>query len=306
MYIFISYRRSDTEAVVRRMYDRVMVHFGRSSVFLDVDTIPLGIDFRQALGEAVDRCDVLLAVVGHDWLNATDETGCRRLDSEDDYLRFEIERALSRGIPVIPVLVENATMPSADSLPPSLREFAFKNGIPISDGLDFERDLTRLIRSLESSRSIAWVECANCLETIIPMANGMCPSCRRHALEAPDSAGAIHEGGGQAMIRIQEGARLPPMCCICASPTERLVKIRRSHRVGGESNFVRMLLAGTIYSLVLGDELRENSRDVVLHMPLCKACSAKQRLNPVYVDFEHGTMKFLVHREFRLKCKELL
>ena len=304
MYIFISSRRADTESDVRRIYDRIVVHFGRTCVFLDVDTIPLGIDFREVLSAAVDRCDVLLALVGHEWLDVTDEAGHRRLDREDDHVRFAIERALSRGIPVIPALLQNATMPSPERLPPVMRELALKNGIPISNGQDFERDVTRVITSLESSRPIAWVECVNCLETVIPMADGTCPACRRHALENPGSDGAAQAGGAQAMMRIQEGVQLPPICCTCASPTERFVRIRRSRELGGESSFVRWLLSGSFMSLILANELTPSSRDVVLHMPFCKVCSSKQRLNPVYVDFENGTMKFLVHREFRLKCKE--
>jgi hypothetical protein len=305
MNIFISYRRIDTESIAGRIYDRAALHFGTSSIFLDVDTIALGVDFRQVLAEAVGRCDVLLALVGDKWLNVTDEAGRRRLDSEDDYLRFEIEVALRREIPVIPVLVGGVNMPSAAQLPSSVREFAFKNGMPISDGPDFERDLARLFLSLESQRPVAWVECVNCCETVIPKADGTCPACRRHALESPDPAGMAQGRGEQVMMRIPEGARLPQICCTCANPTERLVKIYRTQRVGGESTFVRVILALAGSFLAMSKDLWPTVRDVVLHMPHCKVCSSKQRLSPVYIDFERRAMKFMVHREFRHKCKEL-
>lgn len=83
---------------------------------MDVDTIPLGKDFEAVLHEAVAKCDVLLAMIGPNWLNACDTEGNRRLDSPKDFLRIEIAAALQRDIPVIPILFDGATMPKADQV----------------------------------------------------------------------------------------------------------------------------------------------------------------------------------------------
>jgi hypothetical protein len=99
--IFISYRRDDTADVAGRIYDRLAQHFGADSVFKDVDSIPLGVDFRKQLSESVGRCGILLAIIGRQWLTITDESGRRRLDNPRDFVRIEIEAALQRNIPII-------------------------------------------------------------------------------------------------------------------------------------------------------------------------------------------------------------
>jgi len=146
--VFISYRRADSEDVTGRIYDRLDAEFGRQNVFKDVDSIPLGVDFRKRLHDEVSRCDVLLAVIGKDWLEIRDERGNRRIDDKADFLRIEIEAALERDIRVVPLLVRNAGMPQEDQLPPSLRQLAFRNAIQIRSDPDFHRDMDRLIRSL--------------------------------------------------------------------------------------------------------------------------------------------------------------
>lgn len=103
------------------------------------------------ISEAVNACDVLLAVIGQGWLTIADERGARRLDNPADFVRLEIQTALQRDrCLVIPVLVDNAPMPTADDLPLELRELAFKNAIVVRDDPDFHPDVTRLIRGLES------------------------------------------------------------------------------------------------------------------------------------------------------------
>ena len=118
--IFISYRRSDSADITGRIYDRLASQFGKPVVFKDVDSIPLGADFRKHLSEAVGSAGVVLVILGEHWLDARDESGRRRLDSANDLVRIEIEAALARGIPVIPILVGNSRMPSEGDLPPSL------------------------------------------------------------------------------------------------------------------------------------------------------------------------------------------
>src|SRR6266550_727667 len=124
--IFISYRREVSQDVAGRMYDRRRDRFGRDNVFMDVDNIPFGVDFRQHLDDAVRRCDVLLAVIGAGWLDVRyregDRQGQRRLDDPDDFVRIEIESALQRGIRVIPVLSSGAKMPGEAELPQGMKD----------------------------------------------------------------------------------------------------------------------------------------------------------------------------------------
>lgn len=148
--IFICYRREDSAGVAGRIYDRLAQTFGRNAVFKDVDSIPLGINFRDYIDSAVNRCDLVLVVIGKRWVEATDKDGSRRLDDAEDSVRVEIETALRRNIPIIPLLVQNASMPPRASLPPSLKELTYRNGMSVSDDPHFHADMNRLINYLES------------------------------------------------------------------------------------------------------------------------------------------------------------
>ena len=121
----------------------------REIFFKDVDSIPLGIDFRQHLEGALSQCRVLLAIVGDQWLGREITEGKRRIDDPRDHLRLELEVALSRNIPVIPVLVRKASIPAEDALPPSLRSMAYRNGIQVRPDPDFHGDMDRLIKGIE-------------------------------------------------------------------------------------------------------------------------------------------------------------
>jgi eukaryotic-like serine/threonine-protein kinase len=151
--LFISYRRDDSADVTGRLHDRLKGHFGDGTIFLDIDNIPFGLDFRQSIGDAVNQCDVLLAVIGDHWLDARyadgPQQGCRRLDDPNDYMRIEIGAALARGIPVVPLLVGRASMPAEAQLPDGLKELAFRNAAQARSGPDFHEHVDRLIRGLE-------------------------------------------------------------------------------------------------------------------------------------------------------------
>src|SRR5262245_9269861 len=103
--IFINYRREDSRADARSVYQRLERVFGKNRLFMDVDTIQKGRDFTKVLDEHLAQSDVMLAIIGNRWLTAQDEKGARRLDDPDDFVRVEIARALDRDISVIPVLV---------------------------------------------------------------------------------------------------------------------------------------------------------------------------------------------------------
>jgi hypothetical protein len=152
--IFICYRRDDSIDAAGRIYDRLADHFGGESVFMDEESIPVGIDFRQYLQNAVSRCDVLLAVIGHGWLEARHPegplVGQRRLDNPDDFVRIEIQTAFARGITVVPVLVGRATRPAEKDLPDELKELAFRHFAEVRPGKHFHDHVERLIRDIES------------------------------------------------------------------------------------------------------------------------------------------------------------
>jgi hypothetical protein len=148
--VFLSYRREDSAYVTDRISERLMERFGRDAVFKDVDSIPLGQDFRKHLREAVGRCDVLLAVIGRDWFAVDPATGKRRIDDPRDFLRIEVESALERDIPVIPVLVQGAPVPEEQQLPESLRPLAYRNAQPVRPDPDFKNDLNRLMQGIEA------------------------------------------------------------------------------------------------------------------------------------------------------------
>ncbi len=132
-----------------RIDDRLVGKYGRANVFKDVDNIPLGVDFRDVISAAVGRCRVLLAVIGPQWLLAASSAGRPRLDDPRDFVRLEIEAALGRGIPIIPVLVNEAVMPGHEQLPLPLQALAFRNGIAVRRDPDFHRDMDRLLNSLD-------------------------------------------------------------------------------------------------------------------------------------------------------------
>lgn len=147
--IFISYRRQDSGDGAGRIYDRPVQQFGKEAIFKDVDSIPLGVDFRGVLDKAVGQCNLLLAVIGRQWLSSQTESGARRLDDPRDFVRIEIEAALRRDIPVIPLLVQGAGPPGENDLPPSLQALVYRNAIPIRPDPDFHHDVDRLIKGIE-------------------------------------------------------------------------------------------------------------------------------------------------------------
>lgn len=147
--IFISYRRKDSSAYAGRLYDSLARAFGKKNVFKDVIDIGPGTDFRGAIGEAVNGCDIALVLIGPQWLTIKDEAGNRRLDDPNDYVRFEIESALRRDrCKVIPILVGSASMPQSTDLPESLRQLAFKNAVVLREDPDYPSDVDKLIQSI--------------------------------------------------------------------------------------------------------------------------------------------------------------
>ena len=152
--IFISYRRNDSAGHAGRLHDRLVGHFGEGLVFMDVDTIKPGLNFVEVVQEAVGSCDALIAVIGREWLTASDPagTGGRRLDDPADMVRLEIATAIERDVQVIPVLVQGAQMPRSLDLPENLKGLAYRNALEVSDA-GFSSEVGRLIEVLEAPPS---------------------------------------------------------------------------------------------------------------------------------------------------------
>ena len=167
--ILISYRREDSADVTGRIYDWLIQQFDRGSVFKDVDSIPLGVDFRTYLDTQVAKCQVFLAVIGPDWMKTKGGKGKSRLEDPKDFVRIEIESALKREIPVIPVLVRGASIPAADRLPVSMQDLAYRNGIAVRSDPDFPRDMNRLIDYLTKQIQLFQEHRAE-LDTAVPNA----------------------------------------------------------------------------------------------------------------------------------------
>ncbi|HKN20387.1 MAG TPA: TIR domain-containing protein [Terracidiphilus sp.] len=145
--VFISYRRHDSPHITGRIYDRLVTEFGKDAIVKDVDSFALGLDFREQLREEVGRCAVLIAVVGKNW-NPLGDSGEPRLSDPRDFPRIEIESALNRNIPVIPVMVDGARIPAESDLPPALASLAYRNGMEVRPDPDFHNDANRLIRNI--------------------------------------------------------------------------------------------------------------------------------------------------------------
>lgn len=146
MKVFVSYRRADSPQVTGRIYDKLVACYGADNVFKDVDSIPLGSDFRKVLEESIAGCDILVAVIGRQWLSAVDALGRKRLEDPSDFVRIELGSALGRKMRIIPLLVDEAMMPAAKELPEPLQDLAFRNATAIRPDPDFHRDMHRVIQ----------------------------------------------------------------------------------------------------------------------------------------------------------------
>jgi len=143
--IFISYRRSDSQDQTRRLYDRLAKDFGRDNVFIDIDSMPLGNDFPTVLDRVLTQSRIVLVVIGPTWETVTESSGARRLYNPQDFVRLEVEGALLREMPVVPVLVDGGRVPNGRKLPVTLRPLCRRHAIEIlQDG-----DLDRLVLGLK-------------------------------------------------------------------------------------------------------------------------------------------------------------
>jgi tetratricopeptide (TPR) repeat protein len=155
--IFINYRRDHSISTAGRLQDRLALTFGRKNLFMDVDHVPAGVDFVDYLHSQVSKCDVFLAVIGPNWVDAKDDSGRRRFDNPNDYVAVEIAAALARNIRVIPVLIDGARTPKADKLPDSIKPLARRNAVEVRNtnfGRDVEALTNKVREALKSARPV--------------------------------------------------------------------------------------------------------------------------------------------------------
>jgi F-type H+-transporting ATPase subunit delta len=145
--IIISYRRADSAAIAGRIYDRLVSQYGQNSVFMDIDSIPIGVDFREHISETLRGSDLLLAIIGHRWVGGG--RGHTRISDETDPVRVELEVAFRNGVPIVPVLVDQAKMPKSTELPETLKSLRFLNAADVSSGRDFHGQIDRLLRAID-------------------------------------------------------------------------------------------------------------------------------------------------------------
>lgn len=146
--IFISYRRQIDAALAGRISD-LLAHEDEFDIFMDVDAILLGADFVKAINEEVAKSNVLIAVIGRDWLDTRDEAGDRRLDDPNDFVRLGIAAALQRQIPVVPILVDGAKIPKPEQLPENLQQLVRRNALDLRNA-SFKADMGRLVQELKA------------------------------------------------------------------------------------------------------------------------------------------------------------
>ena len=146
--IFISYRRGESTIYAGRLHDALCARAGDDDVFMDVDALEPGVDFVEHIEREVGSCEILIALIGRDWVDVTDAEGNRRLEDPQDFVRLELSTGLKRDIRVIPVLVQGAKMPRADQLPDDLKPLARRNALEIAD-LRWRHDFARLWEVVE-------------------------------------------------------------------------------------------------------------------------------------------------------------
>jgi tetratricopeptide (TPR) repeat protein len=153
--LFISYRRSDTQMVAGRLRESLARRLGERAIFRDKDSIAPGADWTQAIETALSAGGVVVALIGPSWVTAQDATGRRRLDDPADWNRIELERAFARRCRVIPLLVDDAKMPTEAELPEGLKGLARSNALKLRDD-DWDSDIERLVRALGIDAAPSW------------------------------------------------------------------------------------------------------------------------------------------------------
>lgn len=150
--IFLSYRRSDCQSQANGLHDGLVHRLEDARIFMDIDSIPAGVDFEKHIRSEIDKSEVVLVLIGDNWLDTRPGSSVRRIDEPNDFVRLEIESALANSTVVtIPVLVEGTSMPTLDELPESIRRLARINAFELADSR-WKSDVDRLAHLLTRMR----------------------------------------------------------------------------------------------------------------------------------------------------------
>lgn len=152
--IFLCYRREDTQGFARGIYERLVGEYGHEQVFRDIDSTPAGVRFSTWIESRVSQCSVMIVLIGHVWSSAKNPRGQRRLDLPKDWVRQEIEAALTRDIPIIPVRVQGTPMPSEDELPASIADLTGFQAAEVTDSR-WDYDIGLLIQAIDNLIALA-------------------------------------------------------------------------------------------------------------------------------------------------------
>jgi len=212
--IFVNYRRDDSAANALAIASYLERAFGGARVFIDVDRLRAGQNFPQELEKRLSECAVMVCLIGPGWLDARNEEGARRRDDPKDWVRLEIERALARGLTVIPVLVEGACLPKAGNLPDTLKPLVELHAVSIATN-SFRSDmagLTRDIHEIASGAPWRWIGAGAGASALAAAAifalspHGATPTPTPHLQETPGSSATIEDQPEEAVdIVVHDG-----------------------------------------------------------------------------------------------------
>lgn len=151
--VFINYRRADSAAWAKRLFDHLSMRYGRDLIFEDVESIRPGQKWMDAILEEILKCEVFLVMIGPNWMELQDEHGNRRIADNEDVLCIEISEALKAECHIIPLLVGGINMPAREELPASISALAGYQAVNLSDE-QWNPDVMKLIDELRELISV--------------------------------------------------------------------------------------------------------------------------------------------------------
>jgi hypothetical protein len=193
--IFLSYRTDDSVHATMAISDRLVAHFGRESVFRDQDSVRVGMLYPRRIRRALERSDIVLAVIGPHWLDARDDRGNRRIDDPRDWVRTELRMAFRREIPVVPVLLDRTPLPVAEQLPVDLRQLPLSTYHQVRHQ-SMAADVQALVEKLDTA---AGVPAAGPPPAV--------PSNVHHTTVNGNGVAYVNQGGSQVINNGQDGTR---------------------------------------------------------------------------------------------------
>jgi pterin-4a-carbinolamine dehydratase len=147
--IFISYRRLDSAIFSQWLAVQLNAAYGQDSVFIDTQNVRTADVWAEQIKQRLESASLVLAVIGKGWLSIADDFGRRRIDLPDDWVRQEIESSLKSGKKMLPLLVEGATLPATEALPPSIARLLDIQAFSM-DLEAMQRDMTDLVKQVGS------------------------------------------------------------------------------------------------------------------------------------------------------------